>query len=159
MPKLFSCLNVFKTLKPKARRSALHNILGPMYQKQVSRGGTSNYIPQILLDVITCPCHWYLFPAHMASYGSGHRGAAVFLPGFAISWLQNQVARQSHIPDLTHIKYATAVWSLYSSHHQASTPFPQRTVSWLDASRHPNPHQVKSPANSMAYWLTKAWIG
>ena len=24
------------------------------------RAGTSNYIPQLLWDVITCPCHWYL---------------------------------------------------------------------------------------------------
>ena len=28
-------------------------------QKQLSRAGTSNYIPQILWDVITCPCPWY----------------------------------------------------------------------------------------------------
>ena len=27
---------------------------------QVSRAGTSNYIPQYLCDVITCPCPWYL---------------------------------------------------------------------------------------------------
>ena len=27
-----------------------------MYQKRVSRAGTSNYIQQMLLDVITCPC-------------------------------------------------------------------------------------------------------
>ena len=25
------------------------------------KAGTSNYIPQILWDVITCPCLWYLF--------------------------------------------------------------------------------------------------
>ena len=30
-------------------------------QKQVSRAGTSNYIPQILWDMITCPSLWYLF--------------------------------------------------------------------------------------------------
>ena len=28
--------------------------------KQVLRAGTSNYIPQFLWDVITCPCPWYL---------------------------------------------------------------------------------------------------
>ena len=37
-------------------------------QKQVSRAGTSNYIPQILWDVITCPCPWYLPLAHTSSY-------------------------------------------------------------------------------------------
>ena len=29
-------------------------------QKHESRTGTSNYIPQYLWDVITCPCPWYL---------------------------------------------------------------------------------------------------
>ena len=33
-------------------------------KKQVSRTGTSNYIPQHLWDVITCPCPWYLPLAH-----------------------------------------------------------------------------------------------
>ena len=32
-------------------------------QRQVSRAGTSNYIPHILWDVITCPCPWYLLLA------------------------------------------------------------------------------------------------
>ena len=35
-----------------------------MSQKQVSRAGTSNYIPQYLWDIITCPCPWYLLLAH-----------------------------------------------------------------------------------------------
>ena len=35
-------------------------------------------------------------------YGSGHEGGAVLLPGFAITWQQNQVTRQSHIRDLIH---------------------------------------------------------
>ena len=34
--------------------------------KQVSRAGTSNYIPQYLWDVITCPSPWYL-PLMMTS--------------------------------------------------------------------------------------------
>ena len=32
-------------------------------QKQASRAGTSNYIPQYLWDVITCPCAWYMLLA------------------------------------------------------------------------------------------------
>ena len=43
-------------------------IWGVLCQKQVSRAGTSNYIPQILWDVITCPCPWYLLPAQHSSY-------------------------------------------------------------------------------------------
>ena len=30
--------------------------------------GTSNWIPQILWDVITCPCAWYLLLAHTSFY-------------------------------------------------------------------------------------------
>ena len=39
------------------------DIKGVLYQKQVSRAGTSNYIPQILWDVFTCPCPWCLLLA------------------------------------------------------------------------------------------------
>ena len=39
-----------------------------MCQRQVSRAGTSNYIPQYLWDVITCPCPWCLLLAHQSSY-------------------------------------------------------------------------------------------
>ena len=37
-------------------------------------------------------------------YGWGHTGVAVLLTGFAISWQQNQVTRQLHLCDLTHLK-------------------------------------------------------
>ena len=33
------------------------------YQKKVSRAGTSSYIPQLLWDVVTCPCPWCLLLA------------------------------------------------------------------------------------------------
>ena len=36
--------------------------------KPISRTGTSNYIPQILWDVITSPCPWYLRLAQHSSY-------------------------------------------------------------------------------------------
>ena len=39
-----------------------------MYQKKVSRAGTSNYIPHILWDVITCPCPWYMLQAYLSSH-------------------------------------------------------------------------------------------
>ena len=38
-----------------AGRYSIHNISRLVCQKQVSRAGTSNYIPQNLCDVITCP--------------------------------------------------------------------------------------------------------
>ena len=31
-----------------------------LYNEQVSMAGRSNYIPQYLWDLITCPCPWYL---------------------------------------------------------------------------------------------------
>ena len=34
-------------------------------QKQVSRAGTINYIPQVLWGGMTCPCPWYLYTSHM----------------------------------------------------------------------------------------------
>ena len=45
---------------------------GFVCQKQVSRAGTSNYIPQILWNVITYSCPWYLPLAHKSSYTVGH---------------------------------------------------------------------------------------
>ena len=43
-------------------------ISGLACQKHMSRTGTSNYIPQILWDVITCPSPWYPFLPHKSSY-------------------------------------------------------------------------------------------
>ena len=41
---------------------------GVLCQKQVSRAGTSNYIPLILWDVITCACPWYLILLHNTTH-------------------------------------------------------------------------------------------
>ena len=54
--------------------------------------------------VTTCTTY-----AVIPEYGSGHEGAAVLLPDFAISWLQNQVTRQPHIRDLTHMNNCTCM--------------------------------------------------
>ena len=37
-------------------------------QKHESRAGTSNYMPQILWDAISCPCSWYLLLAQQSPY-------------------------------------------------------------------------------------------
>ena len=39
-----------------------------LWQKQVSRPWKINNIPQILWDMITCPCSWYLLLAHYSRY-------------------------------------------------------------------------------------------
>ena len=46
------------------------SLFGPMLAKitDVSRAATSNYIPQILWDVIMCPCPWYPLQARKSSY-------------------------------------------------------------------------------------------
>ena len=49
---------------------------GILYQKRVSWAGTSNYAPQILWDVITCPCPWYLLLAHTSSNQHEAQGMA-----------------------------------------------------------------------------------
>ena len=36
--------------------------------ERCSRAGASNYIPHMLLGVITCPCHWYLLLVQHSSY-------------------------------------------------------------------------------------------
>ena len=41
---------------------------GLVCQNRVTRTETSNYIPQYLWDVITCPCPWYLLLLHDSSY-------------------------------------------------------------------------------------------
>ena len=45
-----------------------HILWGRVCQNQGSKVGTSNYIPQYLWDVITCPCPWYLLLAHKSTY-------------------------------------------------------------------------------------------
>ena len=45
-----------------------YNIWRVLYQKYVSRAGTSNYISRILGDVITCPHPWYLLLIQHSSY-------------------------------------------------------------------------------------------
>ena len=47
--------------------------------------------------------HGFVWPKWKSIYGSGHGTVAVLLPGFAISWQQNQVTRQSQFRDLAHI--------------------------------------------------------
>ena len=48
----------------------LSDICGGVYQKQVLRAGTRDYIPQYLWKVITCTCPRYLLLAHTPSYSS-----------------------------------------------------------------------------------------
>ena len=51
----------------------IHYTWGLAYHKQVSRAGKSNYIPQIVWDVITCPCPWHMILLCKPSYGGGGR--------------------------------------------------------------------------------------
>ena len=48
------------------------HIWGLLCQKRISRAGTSNYTPQHLWGVITCPCPWYLLLAQHSTYGTCH---------------------------------------------------------------------------------------
>ena len=44
------------------------SIWGVLCQKQVTRAGPVNYVPQYLWDVIICSCLWYLLLAQHSSY-------------------------------------------------------------------------------------------
>ena len=60
-------------------------VLEVLCQKQVLRAGTSSYIPQILWDVITCPCPWFLSLMYSCSILNGMRGnVAVLLLYFLV---------------------------------------------------------------------------
>ena len=51
-------------------RDAFTSLFLFFFWRQVSRAGTSNYIPQILWDVISCFCPWYLILAQHSSIAS-----------------------------------------------------------------------------------------
>ena len=70
---------------------------GVLCQKQVSRAGTSNYIPQILWDVVTCSCPWYLLLGHRSltdktTTKNDHKTACIF---YGIYFINNNVKYQS----------------------------------------------------------------
>ena len=58
---------VWRIYQASFRHSDIY-IWGHVYQKQVSRAATSNYISQILWDVITYAFPWCLLLAHKTSY-------------------------------------------------------------------------------------------
>ena len=65
------CFVVFLFLLYKVTQTIHVNYLsiwGVLWQKQVSRSGPSNYITQILWDVIICPDSWYLLPPQHSWY-------------------------------------------------------------------------------------------
>ena len=73
---------------------------GVFYQKQVSKAGTSEYIPQILRDVITCPCLWSLLclcqntPHHCTWYFINNMGCGGIRAKFKRK--SNRYIKQNH---------------------------------------------------------------
>ena len=55
-----------------------------------------------MLPKSTCPIYIFTCPGLSVGYGSGHEGAPDLFC-FAIKWKQNQVTRQAHLDDLTHM--------------------------------------------------------
>ena len=65
-------------------------LCGVLYQKQISRAGRSNYTPQYMWDVITCPWAWCLLLAQHFSYicvVSLYSISYRLCKQFALSWL------------------------------------------------------------------------
>ena len=83
-------------------------------QTQVSRVGTSNYIPQNLWGVITCPCPWYLFLAQHPSYLS----------------INSSVDRFNIKTQFYHLKDKTAVRPFY--HYNGNSYTAETSLYWID---------------------------
>ena len=67
-PKVSLTIDVSTCAAVHWRSSVTNCSVNVRRQKQVSSAGTSNYIPQILWDVITCSCPWYLLLAQHSWY-------------------------------------------------------------------------------------------
>ena len=52
----------------REKRGGYFTPMGLLPHVALSRAGISNYIPQYLWDVITCPCPWYLLLVRKSSY-------------------------------------------------------------------------------------------
>ena len=70
---------------------------GLVCQKQVSRAWTSNYIPQYLWDVITCPCPWSLILAHTSSSGNKLLVSFSYTKGESYVWDNYRVVLNSSL--------------------------------------------------------------
>ena len=84
-----------------------------VYQKQVSRAGTSNYIQQYLWDVITCPRPWYLLPVHRSSYQDLTQECLVHLVARGQSphpYYGSYKARSGHMSRNPHIASSSPWW-------------------------------------------------
>ena len=65
----FACLKINIDLRKCTKSIIVNiNIWKVLWQNQVSRTGTIDYILQYLWDVITCPCPWYLLLKQNWSY-------------------------------------------------------------------------------------------
>ena len=79
-----------------------------------SRAGTSNYIPQILWDVITCPCPWYLLLTHTHN---PHINFAVYLMKTCIVFCYSRAGTSNYIPKmLWGVITCPCPWYLFLTH-------------------------------------------
>ena len=97
------------TLPPSIRFRSSSNpwwlTSGVLSKKQVSRSGTSNYIPQILWHVITCPCPWYLLLVQHSSYGSCfYRSIYVHLRMYTVKQWWHSLLTHICLPGLEELK-------------------------------------------------------
>ena len=99
-------------------------------QKQVSMAGTSNYAPQYLWDVITCPCPWYLLPAscttHLNSYS-----IAVEKRTWCILWRWHWKANIQFI--CQYLSIMTIVYITIISVKSDRCFFKRRELNWIDS--------------------------
>ena len=108
-------------------------IWGLVWQKHVSRAGTSNYIPQILWDVITCPCPWYLFLTHCHHMSqTGMQGINNYIPQNAVS-----ICSISHniCTWFYHALFRVIILSAHCDSLRWNYPYPSRLLHWYWGNR------------------------
>ena len=76
-----------------------------------NRANTSNYIPQIVWDVITCSCHSYLLLAHNSSYMlSNYCFQQNFTSAKVSQWHFNGILRNVNVQHFKQYNYPGTKW-------------------------------------------------
>ena len=101
------------------------NIWRIMCRKQVQRVATSNYISQILWDVITCPCPWYLLLTNTSSY--------IYV---SLEWFKSEFRIKCH-------SLATDIWKRTFYHSVFGTEWLHKQMQFCNKQYSMNPYHIR----------------
>ena len=111
---------------------------GVLCQKQVSMAGTSNYILQILWDVITCPCPWYLLLEQLSRAGTRNYIPQILwdvitcpYPWYLLLAQVSRAGTRNYIPQiLWDVIMCPCPWYLPLTQHSSISPIPTGLIYW-----------------------------